>query len=139
MTAVIETLNLLLCKTGENGHDIALIFPDESGDFVRGYVAGQVDALRLAPEPAQGTQAADYLTDEDCLKKLVDTGFIMINPRIKDEVVYITKKGHSVLDVFDELVKMTGSELRARAIMIQNMTKVEGTLNNHRPKHSLKT
>jgi hypothetical protein len=50
MTAVIETLDLLLRKTGENGHDIALIFPDESGDFVRGYIAGQIDTLRLALE-----------------------------------------------------------------------------------------
>jgi hypothetical protein len=79
-----------------------------------------------------------YLTDEECLKKLEDTGFIMINPRIKDKVSYLIKKGHNVLDTFGELAKMTGSELRARAIMIQNMTKVEGTLNNNRPKHSLK-
>jgi hypothetical protein len=50
MTAAVETLELLLRKTGENGHDIALIYPDESGDFVRGYVAGSVDALRLALE-----------------------------------------------------------------------------------------
>jgi hypothetical protein len=50
MTAVVETLDLLLRKTEENGHDIALIYPDESGDFVRGYVAGQTDALRLALE-----------------------------------------------------------------------------------------
>jgi hypothetical protein len=50
MTAVVETLDLLLRKTEENGHDIALIYPNESGDFVRGYVAGQIDALRLALE-----------------------------------------------------------------------------------------
>ena len=50
MTAAIETLELLLRKTEENGHDIALIYPDESGDFVRGYIAGQTDALRLALE-----------------------------------------------------------------------------------------
>ena len=50
MTAAIETLELLLRKTEENGHDIALIYPDESGDYVRGYVAGQTDALRLALE-----------------------------------------------------------------------------------------
>jgi hypothetical protein len=35
MTAVIETLDLLLRKTGENGGDIALIFPEESGDFIK--------------------------------------------------------------------------------------------------------
>jgi hypothetical protein len=50
MTTVVETLELLLRKTGENGHDIALIYPDESGDYIRGYVAGQTDALRLALE-----------------------------------------------------------------------------------------
>jgi hypothetical protein len=50
MTAVVETLELLLRKTEENGHDIALIYPDESGDFIRGYVDGSIDALRLALE-----------------------------------------------------------------------------------------
>jgi hypothetical protein len=50
MTAVIETLDLLLRMTEKNGHTIAMVFPGESGDFVRGYVAGQVDALRLALE-----------------------------------------------------------------------------------------
>ena len=50
MCNAVETLDLLLRKTEENGHDIALIYPDESGDFVRGYVAGQIDALRLALE-----------------------------------------------------------------------------------------
>ena len=50
MTAAIETLELLLRKTEENGHDIALIYPDESADYIRGYVAGQIDALRLALE-----------------------------------------------------------------------------------------
>jgi hypothetical protein len=45
---VVETLELLLRKTGENGHTIALIYSGESADFVRGYVSGQIDALRLA-------------------------------------------------------------------------------------------
>jgi hypothetical protein len=40
--------DLLLRKTGENGHTIALVYPEESGDCIRGYVAGQIDALRLA-------------------------------------------------------------------------------------------
>jgi hypothetical protein len=48
MTAAIETLDLLLRMTEKNGHTIALIFPEESADFIRGYVAGQSDALRLA-------------------------------------------------------------------------------------------
>ena len=48
MSNAIDTLDLLLRKTVENGHTIALIFPDETEDFIRGYVAGQVDAFRLA-------------------------------------------------------------------------------------------
>jgi hypothetical protein len=48
MTATVEALDPLLRMTGKDGGDIALIFSEESGDFVRGYVAGQVDALRLA-------------------------------------------------------------------------------------------
>jgi hypothetical protein len=50
MTAAVETLELLLRKTGENGHDIAMIYPDESADYVRGYVTGSIDAIRLALE-----------------------------------------------------------------------------------------
>jgi hypothetical protein len=79
------------------------------------------------------------LIDAECLQRLDDTGFIMINPRIKDRTVYLIKKAHTVLDVFDELVKMTGSEKRARAIMFQNMGGVKSTLDRHRPKKSLKT
>jgi hypothetical protein len=48
VNTAVETLELLLRKTGENGGSITLIYPDESEDFVRGYVAGQVDTLRLA-------------------------------------------------------------------------------------------
>jgi hypothetical protein len=48
MSNAIETLELLLRKTEENGHTIALIYPDETGDFIRGYTAGQIDAFRLA-------------------------------------------------------------------------------------------
>ena len=50
MCNAVETLELLLRKTEENGHDIALIYPDESADYIRGYVTGQIDALRLALE-----------------------------------------------------------------------------------------
>jgi len=48
MNSAVETLELLLRKTEENGGSITLIYPDESGDFIRGYVAGQTDAFRLA-------------------------------------------------------------------------------------------
>ncbi|MDR1319441.1 MAG: hypothetical protein LBJ90_07430 [Treponema sp.] len=43
--------------TEKNGRDIALIYPDESDDYIRGYVAGQIDALRLALEHLRDTAA----------------------------------------------------------------------------------
>jgi hypothetical protein len=54
---VVETLELLLRLTEKNGRDIALIYPGESADFVRGYVAGQIDALRLALDHVRDTAA----------------------------------------------------------------------------------
>ncbi|GHT78557.1 hypothetical protein FACS1894130_05340 [Spirochaetia bacterium] len=45
-----EVIALLLRMTEKNGHTIALVFPDESADFIRGYTAGQIDAFRLALE-----------------------------------------------------------------------------------------
>jgi hypothetical protein len=48
MNSAVQTLELLLRKTEENGHTIALIYPDETVDFIRGYAAGQIDAFRLA-------------------------------------------------------------------------------------------
>jgi hypothetical protein len=56
-TDAVETLELLLRMTEKNGHDIALIYPDESADFIRGYVAGQIDALRLALDHVRDTAA----------------------------------------------------------------------------------
>jgi hypothetical protein len=50
VSSAIETLELLLHLTEKNGSTIALIFPEETGDFLRGYVAGQIDAFRLALE-----------------------------------------------------------------------------------------
>jgi hypothetical protein len=50
MTAAVDTLELLLRMTEKNGHTIALVYPNESADFIRGYVTGQIDALRLALE-----------------------------------------------------------------------------------------
>jgi hypothetical protein len=35
MSNAVETLELLLRKTEENGQSIALIYPDEGGDFIR--------------------------------------------------------------------------------------------------------
>jgi hypothetical protein len=53
MAVVIDMSELLLHKTEENGGSIAMIFPEESADFIRGYVAGQIDALRLALDHAK--------------------------------------------------------------------------------------
>jgi hypothetical protein len=57
MTTVEETIDRLIRKTEENDHTIALIYPDESVDYVRGYVAGQIDALRLALDHVRDTAA----------------------------------------------------------------------------------
>jgi hypothetical protein len=46
----VGTIELLLRMTEKNGHTIALIYPDEGEDYIRGYVDGQIDALRLALE-----------------------------------------------------------------------------------------
>jgi len=48
MSSAIETLELLLRKTEENGESIAFIYPNETKDFIRGYAAGQTDAFKLA-------------------------------------------------------------------------------------------
>ena len=56
MGNAVDTLELLLRKTEENGHTIALIYPEESEDFIRGYVAGQVDAFRLALDHIKNIQ-----------------------------------------------------------------------------------
>jgi hypothetical protein len=47
-TGAVSILKLLLRKTGKNGGTIALVFPDESADYVRGFVDGSTGALRLA-------------------------------------------------------------------------------------------
>jgi hypothetical protein len=44
--------------TEKNGRDIALIYTDESAEFIRGYVAGQIDALRLALEHVRDIQTS---------------------------------------------------------------------------------
>jgi hypothetical protein len=53
----VETLELLFRMTEKNGHDITMIYPGESVDFVRGYAAGQIDALRLALAHVRDTAA----------------------------------------------------------------------------------
>jgi hypothetical protein len=55
MTGAVDTLELLLRMTEKNGGTIALVYPDESADFVRGCVTGQIDALRLALEHVRDT------------------------------------------------------------------------------------
>ena len=48
MNSAVQALELLLRKAEENGGGIALIYSDETGDFIRDYTAGQIDAFRLA-------------------------------------------------------------------------------------------
>ena len=48
MDEAVKTLELLLRKTEENGGTINMIYPEESEDFLRGYINGQIDAFRLA-------------------------------------------------------------------------------------------
>jgi hypothetical protein len=55
----VETLELLLRMTEKNGHDIALIYPDESEDYIQGYAAGQIDALRLALDHVRDIQISE--------------------------------------------------------------------------------
>jgi hypothetical protein len=103
----------------------------------------RTEALEKAtpPETAPSTLTQEYLTDEYCLKRLVDTGFIIINKYSKHKDggdKYIEKLPYSALDVFDELEKFTGSGLRARSIMMQYMQQTTNSLNKYRPKHKLK-
>jgi hypothetical protein len=46
-----------------------------------------------APDTQAPVQRVDdNLTDAECIQRLLDTGFIMINPHIKDRTVYLIKK-----------------------------------------------
>jgi hypothetical protein len=56
-TGAAETLDFLLRMTEKNSRDITLIYPEESADYIRGYVAGQIDALRLALDHVKDTAA----------------------------------------------------------------------------------
>jgi hypothetical protein len=47
-TGAVSILELLLRKTEENGGTITLIYPGESADYIRGFLDGSIDALRLA-------------------------------------------------------------------------------------------
>jgi hypothetical protein len=84
-------------------------------------------------------EAVPALTDEECLQRAEETGFIEINTRITHKVCYMVKAHHTVLEVFDLFAKMTGSEKRARALMFQRMSGVKSTLDRYRQKKSLKT
>jgi hypothetical protein len=50
MAGAVSILELLLRKTEENGGAIALVFPGESADYIRGFIDGSIDAFRLALE-----------------------------------------------------------------------------------------
>jgi hypothetical protein len=58
LSDAVETIELLLRMTEKNGRDIALIYPDESEDYIRGYVTGQIDALRLALDHVRDIQTS---------------------------------------------------------------------------------
>jgi hypothetical protein len=58
VNAVVETLELLLLMTEKNGGSMTLIYPDESADYVRGFIDGSLDALRLALDHARDIQTS---------------------------------------------------------------------------------
>jgi len=88
------------------------------------------------PAPQQ-TETAP-MTDDEILKRLVDTGFIVERP-LKDKVVYRPKSPVTTTNVFDEIVRLTGRETRARNLMRQNMPGTQNTLNTHCPKKNYTT
>ncbi|MDR1785206.1 MAG: hypothetical protein LBR23_01890 [Spirochaetaceae bacterium] len=88
---------------------------------------------------AEVQQQPAPMPDADILKRLVDTGFIEQNQRITRKTVYVPRKPVTALGVFDEIAKITGSEIRARNLMRQNMSGVVITLDRHRPKKNYTT
>jgi|LQAB01.1.fsa_nt_gi hypothetical protein len=46
----VDTIALLLRCTELNTKSLAALFPEESEDFIQGYISGHIDALRLALE-----------------------------------------------------------------------------------------
>jgi hypothetical protein len=55
VTPAVETLELLYRLTEKTDYDITLIYPEESVDYVRGFIDGLIDALRLALEHVRDT------------------------------------------------------------------------------------
>jgi hypothetical protein len=101
--------------------------------------AGESEALRREPapeEPAAETQvpeqaAVPELTDKDCIKKLVDTGFIVQNTNIKTKTIYEKTRAVTAPKIYRELLKITGDRERAERIMRNNISGVETGLKQY--------
>jgi hypothetical protein len=89
------------------------------------------------PEPVADTQTleqkeADCLTDEECIKKLVDTGFIAQNTNIKTKTVYAKTRAVTAPKIYKKLLELTnGDGNRAERIMRNNISGVESGLKQY--------
>jgi hypothetical protein len=70
-------------------------------------------------------KAADYLTDADCIKKLVGTGFIVKNTNIKTKIVYAPTRAVTAPKIYKKLLEMINDGERAKRIMLNNISGVE--------------
>ncbi|MDR1256152.1 MAG: hypothetical protein LBJ86_00200 [Spirochaetaceae bacterium] len=99
-------------------------------------IAGIRAQIERMPESAPDTQApqqraATDLIDMDCIKKLVDTGFIAQNTNIKDRTVYAKTRAATSPKIYKELLKMTNDGERAERIMINYISGVEAGLKQY--------
>jgi hypothetical protein len=94
---------------------------------IRAEIEGiQEPALDTQP-PTQGAAAVP----EECLKKLVDTGFIVKNENIRDKTIYAKTRTATAPKIYKELLKMTNDGERAKRIMLNNISGVESGLKEH--------
>ena len=84
-----------------------------------------------AQSPVQGIAAVPELTDANCIKRLVDTGFITQNINIKNKEVYSKTRAASVPKIYTELLEMTKDGERAARIMRNNISGVEAGLKQY--------
>jgi hypothetical protein len=76
-------------------------------------------------------QPQTELTDADCLKRLVDTGFIVKNENIRDKTFYAKTRTATVPKIYKELLKMTNDSERTNRIMLNNISGVEAGLKEY--------
>jgi hypothetical protein len=97
--------------------------------------SNQQPKVEPAPEaqpPAQGAAAVPELTDTECLKKLIDTGFIAQNTNIKTKIVYAKTRAVTAPKIYRELLKMLNNDGdRAARIMRNNISGVETGLKQY--------